>query len=89
MADTDTYIDSINSRGAALDCPSCGRFDWGPASEFMLVPALAEEEPVDLTRGYPVFALICDHCGFMRMHLTSVLERPESPPNDPIETSSD
>lgn len=88
--DMDFYIDSINALGATADCPSCGRFDWEPATEYMLLPSFPETPlEVEGPRGYPVFALICDHCGFVRMHLASVLEREQTPPNDPVDATED
>jgi hypothetical protein len=84
--DPDRYIDSINALDATADCPSCGRFAWGPATEYMFVPSAPEAGELEAGRGYPVFALICDHCGFVRMHFTPVLEREQPPPNDPIDT---
>jgi hypothetical protein len=83
--DPDLYIDAINALGATLDCPSCGRFDWTPATEYMLVPASPEQGVTVDGRFYPIVALICNHCGFMRMHFTPILEREPPPPKDPIE----
>lgn len=75
MPDIESYIRALEARGALKDCPSCGHDVWGSASEGMLIHAYDELDDLTFGKGYGVIALICENCGFVRMHFTPVLER--------------
>jgi hypothetical protein len=58
-------------------CPFCGGDDWSPSATRILLPAAAPDGSLIPGQGYPVNALLCAHCGFVRTHVS--LEGEEEP----------
>jgi hypothetical protein len=52
-------------------CPFCGQNSWHTAEEGgrTLVQAI----PAEPGKGFPALTLICDRCGFVRLHSTQTL----------------
>ncbi len=74
MPDIEPYMRALEARNAATACPSCGQFAWGHANEYILLHSFGDDHDVIPGNGYPVIALVCDNCGFVRMHFTPILE---------------
>ncbi len=85
--DLDAFADALVRRKADRDCPACGVNDWAFAATPMLLQATGDEEGLVVGKGYPLLARVCDNCGFMSLHLVSVLEQeggsPTESPGDP------
>jgi hypothetical protein len=72
MTEIQDQIEAAAQRkGAHRDaCPFCHQQAWSPGEEFFLVPVdRATTEPT----GMKVAAVVCTHCGFIRLHQTSFL----------------
>jgi hypothetical protein len=70
--DFDALRDSVD-RLARPECASCGGTEWASEDIAVLLQHVDPDQPVAAGVGYPVLTLICDHCGFVRMHSISHL----------------
>lgn len=52
------------------DCPVCARRTWKPYEYPVALVGAVEGTP-----GLMTIAMICDHCGFVRHHAATVLDR--------------
>lgn len=62
---------ALEAAGASLQCPSCGRFDWSRDPDPVVLPSARPEG--NLVPAIPAFILICDNCGFVRLHSLKAL----------------
>jgi predicted RNA-binding Zn-ribbon protein involved in translation (DUF1610 family) len=60
-------ISALDSKGASRKCPSCGSQAWSTHGD-VHVPA---RDPADVFQAY---MLICEACGFIRLHAAQALE---------------
>lgn len=80
----DAFDDALRRQGADGNCPACGVDDWAYSATPMLLQSVGDEEGVVVGKGYPVLALICDNCGFLRLHHIPALEQHgATPAEDP------
>ena len=62
-------------------CPFCGGDDWSPSATPMVLPAAAADGSLIEGKGYPVTALLCAGCGFVRTHMRAPAD-PDAAPAD-------
>jgi hypothetical protein len=64
-------------------CPACGETSWEPQARhvWLLSVKISDEIGVfpqtavpDLAEGFPCVALLCKHCGNVRLHATELLK---------------
>lgn len=66
-------------------CPACGNVSWEPQAQFLwfrAVPPLFPDEGgvstqaggPDGEEGFPCIALLCTHCGNVRLHATEIVK---------------
>lgn len=61
-------ISELVGRGADVSCPSCQARTWS-GWEVGAIPRFVEETgTVDWVHGLAISALICNQCGFIRLH---------------------
>jgi hypothetical protein len=89
MPEFERLDEGLNRAGARDDCPMCGHNAWSPGGEHVLLQALSDNLDVNIGRGYLAYQLMCENCGFYRLHsvgtlnaLTQDLEREEGTGND-------
>ena len=87
MPDYDRLRKALDAHGAHGRCPSCGNNNWATIDEGAMVQSLGEEDSLIIGRGIPCLVVICNVCGFVRLHAIPILEdepgpegRPESDP---------
>ncbi len=71
MKSTQELRDAFNRKGLNVGCPSCGRpnpFKGLPEDATAMISIAGS--PLD---GYQVLCLICEYCGYVRMHFADVL----------------
>lgn len=60
-----------NLKGAKTQCPQCERTQWAePGDEGRAILTVKNEQ---ITEHLPLVILICDNCGFVRLHEESRL----------------
>src|SRR5690349_5771952 len=59
----------LRTRGARATCPSCDLDDWVAIEETLQLRAFDPQEDVK----YDILAAVCVNCGFVRLHMPSVL----------------
>ncbi len=75
IRDLDGFEAALDRQGASGGkCPACGVEDWAYTGMPMILKSLGEDESIT-GKGYPALALICDNCGFMRLHFLPALEQ--------------
>lgn len=62
---------ALEKKGTRADCPSCGGTSWGRGEGSVLLQDW--EEAGQAIGGLVALALICDNCGFIRLHDASTL----------------
>jgi len=83
-------IAALDAKGAAGACPICKNNSWAPPGELgnlvvglqLLTPgpdhvALGDEQ--GHSGGIVCYALVCDRCGYVRLHDADTLESGEKP----------
>lgn len=68
MLDFERLDEGLNRAGARDQCPMCGSDTWSPGSEYVLLQAVADDMNVNIGRGYLAYELMCETCGFYRLH---------------------
>ena len=68
--DLDKLGEAVNKSGARLDCPSCGNKTWLPHERPVVLPASDKG-----SEGFVTLSLVCDRCGFVRLHAAAVLDQ--------------
>jgi hypothetical protein len=66
---------ALTERGADPSCPSCQSLDWSGWDVGAIPRYNAESGHVDWAHGLSVAALICNRCGYLRLHAPSKLDR--------------
>lgn len=75
IGDIDAFDAALERQGAGGGkCPACGVEDWAYSGTPMILKPIGEDEGIP-GKGYPALALICDNCGFMRLHFLPALEQ--------------
>jgi hypothetical protein len=77
VEDTLTKLKHLEAMGS---CGACGNSTWEPqgrhawllSQEVGVVPQTAGP---DLTEGFPCVALLCKHCGNVRLHATELVKQ--------------
>lgn len=78
-------LNALSMREAQVDCPICGGDEWhAPGAIGNLLGAVPLATPsgeavrdLEGDRGAVLaYVLLCQTCGFVRMHATDVLEKP-------------
>jgi uncharacterized Zn finger protein len=64
---------ALDSKGAAIECVSCGRRPEWSFAEVLLQAAPDAQGDLDIGSGYRTVVMICNHCGFVRMHASQTL----------------
>lgn len=64
----DQVVKFFEQRGAKPQCPSCGTEEWAFAAYVMELPIFPNDPRAPLRRVYPVVAISCRNCAFLRMH---------------------
>lgn len=65
--------EGLNRAGVRNDCPMCGHNAWSPGTEYVLLQALSDDFDVNIGRGYLAYQLMCENCGFYRLHSVETL----------------
>jgi hypothetical protein len=58
----------LTERQAVLPCPSCGTTSWAVGDSLVLVPMYQTGGPIIIGAGFPAVLMVCNRCGFFRMH---------------------
>jgi predicted nucleic-acid-binding Zn-ribbon protein len=66
-------IETVNSIGVKLECPSCGHAEWAPLGTTVALPTSGLQSGFE-TQEAECLALACKRCGFVRLHSAQVLE---------------
>jgi hypothetical protein len=64
---------ALERAGATLECPSCGGIDWSRNPDPVVLPISPAVGEASRIEGIPTYAMICDRCGFVRMHAVKAL----------------
>lgn len=62
---------ALEQSGARLDCPSCGGINWSRNPDPVALPTMVADG--DLVPAAAACMLVCDKCGFIRLHSTKTL----------------
>jgi len=65
---------TLADRATLNRCPFCERDQW-IAAEPIFVDVDPKVGPFIAGDGLPVLPLVCENCGFVRMHSTTILHR--------------
>ena len=70
--DANDYRTLLEQRGAKPDCPVCGHTGWADEFDFTLLEEARKPtvrgDVASLGPGFTTLTLICDNCGFTRLH---------------------
>lgn len=65
----DRVIAALKAKKVTAACPSCGENSWGLTSNEVRIEAYPLATPLGTTTRYiPSAALVCNNCGFIRLH---------------------
>jgi len=64
---------ALEAAGAALECPSCGHTYWFRNPEPVVLAISPAQGEMTTRGGIPTYAMICDGCGFVRLHAVKAL----------------
>jgi hypothetical protein len=64
---------ALERAGARLECPSCGHTYWSREPDPVVLAISPAEGELSHRLGIPTYALICNGCGFVRLHAVKVL----------------
>jgi hypothetical protein len=62
---------ALNAKDIPTDCPVCRWTVWGTTDRLALVPM--DERPRSLEKAVEAVCMVCEHCGFAKLHIASVL----------------
>ncbi len=75
MADIDQLKAAIDRKAPGASCPACGQSSWVvPDRPAILQASAADGDALDLGEGMEVVPVVCDRCGYIRLHAAVVLE---------------
>lgn len=75
MADIDQLKAAIDRKAPGAACPACGQSSWVvPDRPAILQASAADGDALDLGEGMEVVPVVCDRCGYIRLHAAVVLE---------------
>ena len=72
MVDPDRVQAALQTKRAGGPCSACGQANWGLEETSFFLPA-ATDSSVNMGQGLSPIAMICRNCGFVRMHMPTVL----------------
>jgi hypothetical protein len=77
MASQEDLIDVFKAKAARGKCPWCDENDWSVVSggDMFAAIRLSNVEGVSTSRGLEALPMGCKNCGYVQLHLTSVLEK--------------
>lgn len=65
---------ALSQKGASPACSSCGKNSWGIVPKVVAI-TISEDHGFTVPPPHiPVAAMICNHCGFVRIHSLIVLD---------------
>lgn len=74
MADIDRLRQAVDRKAPSGACPACGGSSWVVPDRPAILQAGEIDGEVDFGEGMEVLPVVCDHCGFIRLHAAVVLE---------------
>lgn len=76
MADIDQLKAAIDRKAPGAQCPACGESNrWVVPDRPAILQAGAEGgDEIDLGEGMEVVPVVCERCGYIRLHAAVVLE---------------
>ncbi|MDQ6750837.1 MAG: hypothetical protein M3Z33_08815 [Actinomycetota bacterium] len=76
MADIEELKAAIDRKAAGARCPACGESSWVVPDRPAILQAGAPDGggALDLGEGMEVVPVVCDRCGYIRLHAAVVLE---------------
>lgn len=74
MADPRELLNRLGELGAIPACPSCGRNDWSAPDLVVIHRGSGASEAQVTGEGMTTLMLLCDWCGFVRLHATQKIE---------------
>jgi hypothetical protein len=72
QTDKAEFVAALHRQGADPDCPICHVNDWKKPEGYFLT-VIEDAGSVMEGHGTPVIALVCENCGFCRLHASGVL----------------
>lgn len=66
----DTITQKLSERKAQAACPSCGNNNWAFPQEAAQLPQWSNVFPAP---GIPTVVMICNNCGYIRLHALAPL----------------
>jgi hypothetical protein len=64
---------ALDRKGTANKCSVCGHANWAAGDTRLLLGALSDDGSLLMGQGLPAVAIVCNHCGFIRLHSSAVL----------------
>jgi hypothetical protein len=64
---------ALERAGAKLQCPSCKGVKWSKDANPVILPVSERRGEMSTRAGFPVHALICVKCGYVRLHAVRIL----------------
>jgi predicted RNA-binding Zn-ribbon protein involved in translation (DUF1610 family) len=80
---TKRIFDFLNSRGARMSCPFCGREEWRGWDERIAIEHVIGSDAID--RHTEAVPLTCVNCGFIRFQSAHVLDDPRAAERNPTD----
>lgn len=74
MADIDQLSEALDRKAPGGACPACGQSSWVIPDRPAVLQAGASDGELDFGEGMEVLPVVCDRCGFIRLHAAVVLE---------------
>ncbi|MGI8920740.1 MAG: hypothetical protein ACR2HD_03560 [Solirubrobacteraceae bacterium] len=74
MSETQRLRARLTGQAVAPKCPFCGASNWSVSATPMILPAAGDDGALIPGQGYPVRALVCGGCGFVRTHMREAVE---------------
>jgi len=75
MADIDQLKAAVDRKAPGAVCPACGQSSWVVPDRPAILQAGAEDgDALDLGEGMEVVPVVCERCGYIRLHAAVVLE---------------
>ena len=75
MADIDELRDALDRKAPGGSCPACGESSWVvPDRPAVLQAGAVDGDELDPGEGMEVLPVVCDRCGYIRLHAAVVLE---------------